>query len=97
MLSLFGVIIGPIANNFSRHQEHQADQYGLEVTHGLTPDPGQVAAQAFNILGDVDLSDPDPSPLKVFLLYDHPAIPDRIRFSLDYDPWSNGGSGEFVK
>ncbi len=28
------------ASAFSRHYEHQADQYGLEVTHGLTPDFG---------------------------------------------------------
>jgi hypothetical protein len=40
--------------------EHQADQYGLEVTHGLTPDSGQIAAQAFQVLGEVGLSDPDP-------------------------------------
>ncbi len=97
LVSLISVLVGPISNTFSRYQEHQADQYGLEVTHGLTPDSGQVAAQSFNILGDVDLSDPDPSPIRVFLLYDHPAIPDRIRFCLSYDPWSHGEQPEFVK
>jgi STE24 endopeptidase len=69
----------------------------LEVTHGLTPDSGQVAAQSFNILGDVDLSDPEPSRLRIFLFYSHPAIPDRILFALGYDPWRSGGTGEFVK
>ncbi len=97
LVSLISLLIGPIGNTFSRYQEHQADQYGLEVTHGLTADSGQVAAQAFNILGDVDLSDPDPNPIRVFLLYDHPAIPDRIRFCLSYDPWSHGEQPEFVK
>lgn len=97
LLSIFLFITNPIAAAFSRHLEHQADQYGLEVTHGLTPDSGQVAAQAFQILGEVNLADPDPNPANVFLFYDHPPIPDRVLFSLDYNPWANGGHGEFVK
>jgi hypothetical protein len=48
-------------------------------------------------MGGVNLADPDPSPLRVFLLYDHPAVPDRVRFCLSYDPWSKGEQGEFVK
>jgi STE24 endopeptidase len=97
LLSLFLFVTTPIASVFSRHLEHQADQYGLEVTHGLTPDSGQVAAQAFQVLGEVNLADPAPNPVNVLLFYSHPPIPDRIQFSLDYDPWSNGGHGEFVK
>jgi STE24 endopeptidase len=97
VLSILSVIGGPVGNTFSRYEEHQADQYGLEVTHGLTPDSGQVAAQSFNILGDVDLSAPEPSRLRIFLFYSHPAIPDRILFALGYDPWRSGGNGEFVK
>ncbi len=97
LLSIIVMFVGPIGSTFSRHQEHQADQYGLEVTHGLTPDSEQVAAQAFNVLGDVDLADPDPSPLRIFLFYDHPAIPDRIKYCLSYDPWGTGEQPEFVK
>jgi STE24 endopeptidase len=97
LLSIFSFAASPVASAISRHYEHQADQYGLEVTHGLTPDSSEVAAQSFQILGEVSLSDPDPSPLQVFLFYSHPSIPDRIRFCLTYDPWANGGHGEFVK
>lgn len=97
LLSIFGFVANPATNAISRHYEHQADQYGLEVTHGLTPDSGQVAAQAFQVLGDVDLADPEPNPVNVFLFYSHPSVPDRIRFSLTYDPWSKGGTGEFVR
>jgi len=97
LLTIFVFVLNPVTNGVSRHYEHQADQYGLEVTHGLTPDSGQVAAQAFQALGEVDLADPEPSRLEVFMFYDHPAIPDRIRFSLSYDPWSKGGQGEFVR
>lgn len=96
LVSVFSFAATPVVSAVSRHYEHQADQYGLEVTHGLTPDSGQ-AAQSFQVLGEVGLSDPDPSPLQVFLFYDHPTIPERIRFSLTYDPWANGGQGEFVK
>lgn len=97
LLSVFIFAVNPIASAFSRYLEHQADQFGLEVTHGLTPDSGQIAAQSFQILGEVDLSDPDPNPVAVFLFYSHPTIPDRIQFSLTYNPWSQGGQGEFVK
>ena len=97
LLSVLLFLSNPIGSAVSRYFEHQADQYGLEVTHGLTPDSGQVAAQAFQKLGEIDLADPDPNPLQVFLFYDHPTIPDRVRFSLTYDPWASGGHGEFVK
>lgn len=97
LLSIFVFIASPIGNSFSRHIEHQADQYGLEVTHGLTPDSSQVAAQAFQVLGEVDLADPKPNPVDVFFFYDHPAIPNRIRFCLTYDPWVSGSQPEFVK
>lgn len=97
ILSVFSFVANPIVSAVSRHFEHQADQYGLEVTHGLIPDSGQVAAQAFQVLGEVDLADPDPNPVRVFLFYDHPPIGDRVRFSLTYDPWAHGGDGEFVK
>jgi len=97
ILSVFFFVVTPIGSTFSRHYEHQADQYGLELTHGLTPDSGQVAAQAFQILGEVSYDDPSPSALRVFLFYDHPAIPDRVQFSLHYDPWGEGTQPEFVK
>jgi STE24 endopeptidase len=97
LLSLLAFVANPVASAFSRYLEHQADQYGLEVTHGLTPDSGQVAAQAFQVLGEVDLSDPDPDPINVLLFYDHPPISDRVRFCLRYNPWARGRDGEFVK
>ena len=96
LLGIFSFLAGPISSSVSRYFEHQADQYGLEVTHGLTPDSAQVAAQMFQILGEVDLSDPAPSRLQVLLTYDHPSIPDRVRFCLAYNPWADGGHGEFV-
>jgi STE24 endopeptidase len=97
LLGLFSFLATPILSSFSRYQEHQADVYGLEVTHGLTPNSSQVAARAFQILGEVDLADPDPPAFMKFWLYDHPSIPDRIQFTLTYDPWSKGEPPQFVK
>lgn len=97
LFSIFSFIGTPIESAFSRYVEHQADQYGLEVTHGLTPDSNQVAAQSLQVLGELDLADPAPNPIDVFLFYSHPPIADRIRFALNYDPWIRGGHSEFVK
>ena len=97
LISVFSFIATPVGSAVSRYFEHQADQYGLEVTHGLTPDSSQIAAQSFQILGEVDLSDPRPSPVDVFLFYSHPPIPARIRFALSYHPWYRGRHPKFVK
>jgi Zn-dependent protease with chaperone function len=97
VLSVLMFLTTPIQNAFGRYLEHQADVYGLEVTHGLVPDSQQNAARAFQILGEVGLSDPNPPRFITFWLYDHPPIPDRVSFSLQYDPWSKAGQPEFVK
>ena len=97
LLSILVFVSNPIANAVSRYFEHQADQYALEITHGLTPGSAQIGAQSFQVLGEVGLSDPDPDWLNVFLFYTHPPVRDRVRFCLEYDPWSKGESTEFVK
>ena len=96
LISVFSFIAAPVGSAVSRYFEHQADQYGLEVTHGLTQNSSEVAAQSFQILGEVDLSDPRPNPVDVFLFYSHPPIPARIRFALTYNPWSLGRQPRFV-
>jgi STE24 endopeptidase len=101
LLCLAGSVLlfaaGPLLNAYSRAQEHQADQYGLEIVHGMFPDSGQVAAQSFQRLGEEWLEYPDLSPVAVFFAWDHPPISDRIQFALIYDPWEQGRSPEFVK
>jgi len=97
IIFMFNFIFTPIDNAFSRHIEHQADQYGLEVVHGIVPDAPQVAAQSFQILGEVDLDEPSPSTAVKIWFYDHPPISERILFAQTYDPWDKGESPEFVK
>lgn len=96
-ISILLFLASPVGNSFSRHIEHQADQYGLEVTHGLFPDSNQVAARSFQLLGEVDLADPDPNPFIKVWLFDHPPLAERVDFALTYDPWGKGQAPEFVK
>jgi STE24 endopeptidase len=62
----------------------------LEVIHGIVPDAPEVAARAFEILGEVDLEEPQPSWIDKIWFEDHPSIDERIRFARSYDPWSKG-------
>ena len=97
LLTLFGFAGDIIGNTLSRYQEHQADIYSLEVTHGIVPDSGQAFARSFQIYGEMVLVDPDPNPVQVFLFFDHPTVTDRIHLGVTYDPWSKGESPQFVK
>ena len=90
-------LVAPVANGFSRMQEHAADVYGLDVTHGIIPDSSEVAAQSFQVLGEVDLADPNPSEFITFWLYSHPPLAERLVFAHSYDPWSRGESPKYVK
>ena len=94
---LFSFFMGPIGSAYSRYLEHQADQYGMEVVHGIVANPNQTAAQTFQALGENSFDYPYPSRLLIFWTYDHPAIPDRVQYVLHYDPWAEGKQGEFVK
>jgi STE24 endopeptidase len=96
VLTLMTFFSSPLVNGISRHYEHQADQFALEVTCGVVPSPNAAEARAFQILGEQDLSDPDPSPLIVFWLYSHPPLGRRIQFALKYKPWAEGKPLEFV-
>ena len=96
-VSLLTFVGEPIGNAFSRHLEHQADIYGLEVTHGLFPNNSQVAASSFQKLGEKSYDYPNPNPMLVFWSYSHPSIADRIRFSLRYDPWDMPAGPRYMK
>jgi STE24 endopeptidase len=97
LLGIFGFIAEPITNTYARHVEHQADIYGLEVTHGINPESKEAAAHSFQVLGELSLDYPYPSKFAVFWFYDHPPTADRVRFSIDYDPWAHGLSPKYVK
>jgi STE24 endopeptidase len=85
----------PLQNYVTRHFEHQADVFGLEISHGAIPDVPQAAARMFQVLGEANFEEPSPSRSTVFWFYSHPPIADRINLALHYDPWSTGQQPQF--
>ncbi len=96
-ISVAGFVLEPVSNTFSRHFEHEADVYGQEAIHGLVADPQKTAVAGFNALGEAWLEDPNPSPFIEFWEYNHPSVKTRANFAAHYDPWANGGHGEFFR
>lgn len=97
LLQVMAFFSSPVVNWYSRMQEHAADIYGLEVIHGIVPNSAEVAAHAFQVLGEVDLDDPNPPSFITFWLYSHPPLADRLVFAHTYDPWSKGEPPKYVK
>ena len=97
LLQISMFFAAPAVNGITRIQEHAADVFGLEVIHGIIPNSEEVAAHSFQILGEVDLADPNPSPFITFWLYSHPPLGERLVFAHTYDPWSKGEAPKYVK
>jgi Zn-dependent protease with chaperone function len=84
-LSLVSLVAQPLVNGYSRYVEHQADQFGLEVTH-----LNDAAARAFIKLSSQNKSNPEPPAALEWYAYTHPAELERVRFALEYHPWLEG-------
>jgi STE24 endopeptidase len=100
LVLFFAISIGdfvstPVVNTASRHFEHEADVYGQEAIHGLVADPQKTAVSAFNHMGEAWLEDPNPNAFVEFWMGSHPSVQQRAEFAEHYDPWANGGRGEF--
>ena len=97
VITVLAFLATPAFNSVSRHFEHEADRFGLEVIHGIVADPNQVAAHYFQKSGEKNLADPDPSTLIKIWFFDHPTRPERVHFAATYDPWSKGETPKYVK
>jgi Zn-dependent protease with chaperone function len=97
VLTAVAFLATPVFNAISRHFEHEADRYGLEVVHGVVADQGKVAATFFEKSGEMNLADPDPNTWEKICFFDHPTQPERVRFAASYDPWGSGGKPKYVK
>ena len=85
ILILFGVaslVVTPLALAASRHFEHEADRFGLEITRD-----NHAAATAFVVLQQENLGVPRPGPIYTWWRESHPPLGERIDFSNDYRPW----------
>jgi Zn-dependent protease with chaperone function len=85
LLELGSFAILPVGLAFSRHMEHDADRFALELTQD-----NRSAALAFVKLQQTNLSYPRPGPLYVWWRGSHPTLGDRIDFANSYRPWEDG-------
>ena len=83
-----GVVIGiatPLFYLVSRHDEREADRFGLEITRD-----NWACATAFVKLSDDNLGIPRPNPVLQLLRGSHPTVAERIEFCNTYRPWDSG-------
>jgi Zn-dependent protease with chaperone function len=85
LVSLFSLIVTPAIMAFTRHVEHEADRFGLEITQ-----TNHSAASAFVKLQTDVLAVPRPGLLNVLWRQSHPALGERIDFANTYHPWREG-------
>ena len=73
LTGVFGFLIAPLTNSYSRAIEYQADEYALEATHMVEP-----FKSAMTRLANQNLAEIEPVPIVEFLFYDHPSIGKRL-------------------
>jgi Zn-dependent protease with chaperone function len=95
VLSVLSFFTEPVVNAYSRSNEHEADIYGQEAVHGIVANPQKVAQESFQLLGEVSLTDPTPSPFVEFWTFSHPSVSSRAAFAAEYNPWTPGQRPKF--
>lgn len=83
--NLFSLVITPAELAFTRHIEHEADRFGLEITQW-----NHSAGTAFVKLQEDALANPWPGPIFKLWRASHPPLGERIEFSNSYHPWREG-------
>lgn len=81
VMGLYGLIIMPLGNAYSRQREIRADEYALKMTGN-----GPAYASALARLANQNLAEADPEPWVEILLYSHPALNKRIAMAENYQP-----------
>ncbi len=85
LASAISFVLAPLQLAVSRHLEHEADRFGLELTRD-----NHSAATAFVKLQQENLEIPRPGPIYTFFRASHPSLGERIDFSNSYRPWATG-------
>jgi len=92
LVQLYGFVVAPLGCAFSRHLEHEADRFALEITRD-----NHAMASAFVKLQSSNLSNPWPAAWLVWLRYTHPPLGERIDFANHYRPWDGGAPLRYAK
>ncbi|MBS0615880.1 MAG: M48 family metallopeptidase [Verrucomicrobia bacterium] len=82
LINVFSLVTDPLSNAISRHIEHEADRFGLEITQN-----NQAAAQTFIVLQQSNLANPRPGLVYKIWRSSHPPLGERIDFCNSYCPW----------
>ncbi len=85
MMGGFSLVVMPAIFGITRYHEHEADRFGLELTH-----LNHAAATGFVTLQQQNLANPDPGWIYMLWRSSHPSIAQRIRFFNSYRPWESG-------
>ena len=85
LVQVISLVFMPVGLAFSRHFEHEADRFALEMTQD-----NQAAATAFVQLQRENLANPRPGVLFMLWRGSHPSMAQRIEFANDYRPWQRG-------
>lgn len=85
MMSVMSLMVTPIIFGVTRHHEHEADRFGLELTR-----LNQAAATGFVTLQQENLANPNPGWFFTLWRGSHPSIAQRIEFFNTYRPWETG-------
>jgi STE24 endopeptidase len=79
LMGVFGLVVMPISNGYSRLIEYQADEYALQSTGKV-----EQFKSAMTRLANQNLSEIEPSPIVEFLFYSHPSIGKRLRHADEF-------------
>ena len=81
VIGVYGLVMMPLGNAYSRLREYRADEYALRATG-----KGAAYASALTRLANQNLADADPEPWVEIMLYSHPALNKRITLAENYQP-----------
>jgi len=79
------LITTPLVLAYTRHQEHEADRFGLELTRD-----NHAAATTFVRLQQENLAVPRPGTWYMLWRSSHPSLGERVDFANRYRPWAQG-------
>ena len=79
------LITTPLVLAYTRHQEHEADRFGLELTRD-----NHAAATTFVRLQQENLAVPRPGAWYMLWRSSHPSLGERVDFANRYRPWAQG-------
>lgn len=92
LLGLASTALAPLALAYSRHHEHEADRFALDLTHR-----NRSAARAFAHLQRENLGVPRQTLVDKLWRSTHPSVAERIEFCNTYRPWEARGEARWAR